>query len=271
MKIYLIKNEINGKVYIGKTSKYDEKDRFKEHVKLSSKKTTYFYRALQKYGQENFSITVLEETTKEKINEREIFWINFYRKQNGLKNVYNETFGGDGGDTYTLNSNRQKAILNLTTAQRKRFSKKSERDWASTRSKNVWQRKEYQEKIKNSMLNEWARDKERKNKLSIDSKKRWEDSEFREHHKKSMIDYWKKNKKSMIDKIKKSCSHNRRAKERWIKIKGDNFETEIKSMICQNYSYKIIMKKFEIKNRGQLNSILKVFFNTRSLSKIKSS
>ena len=60
--IYKITNNINGKVYIGKTN-YTIEKRWKEHChdykKLSFQKRP-LYRAMAKYGPENFSIEEIE-------------------------------------------------------------------------------------------------------------------------------------------------------------------------------------------------------------------
>lgn len=55
MDIYKIINLINGKIYIGKT-KYTADARFKAHVINSKNESndTYLYRAMRKYGLDNF-------------------------------------------------------------------------------------------------------------------------------------------------------------------------------------------------------------------------
>ena len=60
--IYKIINNINDKVYIGKTDFSIEK-RWAEHKKDSQKdlKNRPLYRAMNKYGIENFSIEIVEE------------------------------------------------------------------------------------------------------------------------------------------------------------------------------------------------------------------
>ena len=50
------------------------------------------YNAIAKYGKENFYIELLEETTPDKLDEREIFYI---EKFDSYKNGYNSTNGGD--------------------------------------------------------------------------------------------------------------------------------------------------------------------------------
>lgn len=102
--IYKITNKINGKVYIGQTRK-SIKQRWNEHKSTSKSpnKQGYnypLYRAFRKYGIENFEIEEIEKCFFEKLNEREIYWINYY---NSYKKGYNQTLGGDGSSTLSLN------------------------------------------------------------------------------------------------------------------------------------------------------------------------
>lgn len=93
--IYKIINDINGKIYIGKTAFTIER-RWKEHckdAKRSSKEHRPLYSAMNKYGIENFHIEIVEECTLEELDEKERFWIESY---NSFSNGYNATIGGDG-------------------------------------------------------------------------------------------------------------------------------------------------------------------------------
>ena len=90
--IYLIKNNVNNKVYVGKTE-LSIVERFKEHIRNSRKercKNRPLYRAMNKYGVENFTVSMIEETDRPE--DREVFWIAFY---DSYKNGYNATLGGD--------------------------------------------------------------------------------------------------------------------------------------------------------------------------------
>lgn len=91
--IYKIENDINKKLYIGKTEFSIEK-RWKEHCQDFQKeqyKQRPLYCAMNKYGLEHFYISLIEETDKPE--EREIYWI---QKLNTYHFGYNATLGGDG-------------------------------------------------------------------------------------------------------------------------------------------------------------------------------
>lgn len=88
--IYLIRNDTNNDIYIGKTTK-TIKERFNQHLYNAKKYTeiqTHLYRAIRKYGDHNFSVSPLEENISSDIlNEKERYWIS------ELKPSYNMTDG----------------------------------------------------------------------------------------------------------------------------------------------------------------------------------
>lgn len=98
--IYKITNLVNGKSYIGKTSKTLDQ-RFTEHkieAFRSRAEKRPLYSAMRKYGIENFKIELIEDNLSDDlINEREIYWIEFYKTYH---NGYNATIGGDGKSFY---------------------------------------------------------------------------------------------------------------------------------------------------------------------------
>lgn len=92
--IYIIKNDINNKVYIGKTNFSIEK-RWKEHLRDSNKRRCEkrpLYNALNKYGADHFTIEIVEECSAEEAADREIYWIDCYK---AYTEGYNATKGGD--------------------------------------------------------------------------------------------------------------------------------------------------------------------------------
>lgn len=97
--IYKITNNVNGKIYVGKTELPDPTQRWKEHLKDYDRKRCEkrpLYEAMNKYGTEHFHFEIIEET--DKTEEREKYWINELHTYVGFKdcNGYNATLGGDG-------------------------------------------------------------------------------------------------------------------------------------------------------------------------------
>lgn len=87
--IYAHINKINGKVYIGQTKQTLQK-RWGRGSEYST--CTHFYKAIQKYGWDNFQHIVLEcGLNDDEINEKEEYWINYY---NSIENGYNIKKGG---------------------------------------------------------------------------------------------------------------------------------------------------------------------------------
>lgn len=89
--IYIIKNRINTKVYIGQSN--NVASRFINHCKpCSAKENSLIDRAIQKYGANNFWFEILEKNVKN-YNEREKFWIEKYDSIS--PNGYNLLSGGE--------------------------------------------------------------------------------------------------------------------------------------------------------------------------------
>lgn len=103
--IYKTTNKINGKIYIGK-----KRGEFTESYKGSGK---YLKNAINKYGLDNFSVEVIDYCNNlEEQNEKERYWIKYYRDLN--VSMYNIANGGDGGDLVTcLPENEYKKFCEL--------------------------------------------------------------------------------------------------------------------------------------------------------------
>lgn len=87
--VYLTVNDVNDIIYVGKR----QKPKFEKYYKGSG---THLKLAFKKYGKDKFHTSILEEcNTKEQLNEAEIKWIAYFRKQG--KEMYNITDGGDCG------------------------------------------------------------------------------------------------------------------------------------------------------------------------------
>lgn len=102
--IYCITNLINNKMYIGQTAR-PWQERWKEHLAagydLNNNRPLYL--AMRKYGQENFSISILEQCADEELNDKEKYWIQ--EKQTWIAEHpdkgYNITNGGNNRTKYS--------------------------------------------------------------------------------------------------------------------------------------------------------------------------
>lgn len=107
MIIYKITCLVNNKVYIGQTSE-SLKTRFKRHMGYQRREhDTKFYRAVNKYGVENFVIEQIDSaTTQEELDEKEVYWIHYY---DACKKGYNtkDSKGRCGGDTLSNHQNKK--------------------------------------------------------------------------------------------------------------------------------------------------------------------
>lgn len=92
--IYKITNKINGHSYIGQSVNIYE--RWHSH-KYADCKSSVIHSAIKKYRVENFNFEILERCPREQLNEREIYWIEYY---NTYKDGYNLTIGGSAPMLY---------------------------------------------------------------------------------------------------------------------------------------------------------------------------
>ena len=79
--IYKITNLISNQAYIGQS--VDIASRFKQHIKcglgIDAPASNKLYKSMIEDGVWNFSFELLEECSKDKLNERESFWIDLYQ------------------------------------------------------------------------------------------------------------------------------------------------------------------------------------------------
>lgn len=121
--IYIIKNNITKECYIGQSKHIrhrilDHKYRLKQNKHIyKNGEPTLLQKAWNKYGEENFVFDYLEICNEEDLNEREEYWIDYY-KSNRAKHGsgYNLNDGGAGqheGGT----GNKGKILINNTQEQ----------------------------------------------------------------------------------------------------------------------------------------------------------
>lgn len=93
--VYVIRDSVDGKIYIGSTSR-EMCLRFKEHQRHLLKKVHCNFR-LQKawdmHGRENFTFTVLEECEPNRCVEREQWWMDFLCPELNVHPIAGSSFG----------------------------------------------------------------------------------------------------------------------------------------------------------------------------------
>lgn len=117
--VYLAKNNINGKMYVGITTR-PLKNRISEHkydsINRKSNHKSHFHNAINMYGFENFTFTIIEFVHTDNLydlvkclHSLERYYIKKYQTNN--KNIgYNLTIGGEGTSGYKL-STEHKALI----------------------------------------------------------------------------------------------------------------------------------------------------------------
>ncbi len=101
--IYMHKNKINNKVYIGQTCNI----KVRWHP-ISYKSSSYFYNAIEKYGWDNFEhIVLIDNLSLEEANQKEKYFIKIYESTNRNKG-YNLKTGGNNG--YQLSKETKQKI-----------------------------------------------------------------------------------------------------------------------------------------------------------------
>ena len=115
MIIYLITNKTNGKKYVGQQCG-DKDARWKQHLAAALKKQDPkpLYRAMRKYGTDNFSYRVLESIPlnagQDLLDEREIHFIKEYDTYIKNGNGYNLTLGGGGNMAMYCSTERREKL-----------------------------------------------------------------------------------------------------------------------------------------------------------------
>lgn len=91
--IYKIENILDGKVYIGQS--VNVKNRMRDHLKsavgISTIANQIVHEAMNEEGIENFIFHLIDSCEREKLNDREKYWIDYYQSNDW---GYNRTKGG---------------------------------------------------------------------------------------------------------------------------------------------------------------------------------
>lgn len=136
--IYQIKNKINGHMYIGLSKNIEH--RFNDHKtkpfssNRKDDKEKVLYKAIRKYGVENFEFNILEICKEEELKNKERYWIAFYNTYKDRRH-YNETPGGDLSGEKSIHRGEEHGMAKLTTEE-VIFCRKSYQE--GLRSRDIW-------------------------------------------------------------------------------------------------------------------------------------
>ena len=246
--IYMIKNSVTKKVYIGQS--IHVRERIKKHLwelKNNKHRNIHLQNAFNKYGIDSFLFGIVEKCPECNLNEAEVFWISFYHSTSEEKG-YNLLDGG-GNNYHHSEESKQKISLSLmghsvTEAAREKMLESQKLFWQS--DKGTKKKEEIAKRLKeyyaehpevarahSKYLKEYYKlhpvSKETKIKLSKAQKKRYENPEEREKQsersRKAMDNPETRRKLSEANKGKKISAETRR------KIKEANKDQQ-KRVLC---------------------------------------
>lgn len=127
--IYMHKNKINGKIYIGQTCQ-NPSHRWRQGAGYQG--CTHFYSAILKYGWDNFEHIILEEgLTKEEADLKETYFINKY-------NTIDDRYGYNLKDFHSHGEYSEKSKKKMSNSAIIRFSHREERENQSERIKKAY-------------------------------------------------------------------------------------------------------------------------------------
>jgi predicted GIY-YIG superfamily endonuclease len=97
--IYKIQNLLNGKIYIGQSVDIEKRwSTHKAELKNNYHHNIHLQSAWNKYGENNFEFSIVEECIIDQLNQREIYWISQF---NSFENGYNLTPGGGNTEAFS--------------------------------------------------------------------------------------------------------------------------------------------------------------------------
>ena len=203
--IYMTTNKVNNKKYIG----MHKSEKFDETYFGSGKK---FYEDFKKYGKSNFDCIMIDTAdTENELCEKEIYYIEKYNAVESNE-FYNIHYGGHGGDNYSHKSDEEKE--ELKRVWRERLSGVNNpmygRDWREGKSDEELKR--HKEKISWAVKKRYENYEERK-RTSEKSKEVWSRQGFKDkmselHKGENNGMYGKRHSQSSLDKMKKTVKIN---------------------------------------------------------------
>lgn len=163
--IYIITSLVNRKVYIGQSTNIELRWlSHKEALSGNKHQNRHLQNSWNKYGEENFIFSVLEECSEDKLTEREQYWIDYYGGINS-KDTYNFREAGSRGKM-------SEKTLKIMSENTKRL--RQDPEWVARNSQAIrdsWtaERRQRMSEIKTGT--KWT-DKQRQNRKKYDDARR---------------------------------------------------------------------------------------------------
>jgi group I intron endonuclease len=177
--VYLIQNILDGKIYIGKTTRPDT--RWGNHLTYARNGSTkgYLYRAIRKHGEKSFSYSLIEEhPTEQEANEAERFFIAYFRSI-GAK-LYNATEGGEGTSGYKPPKEQiQRRVENARKSLKQAWKRPEVRVRHGRARQKLWANSEFRARHKEA-TNKGVSSPEAKKRSSISAIRTWSNPDLRE-------------------------------------------------------------------------------------------
>lgn len=105
--IYIIKNILSNKLYVGKTYCFEKrKNSHLSKLRRGNHFNKHLQHSYNKNGESIFVFEILEECDEAALDEREMYWISFYNSTDDSIG-YNLTYGGQGGKPTEQTRERQ--------------------------------------------------------------------------------------------------------------------------------------------------------------------
>ena len=187
--VYKITNTVNGKIYIGYTSRTLER-RWKEHISISKKSKSFFSTSIRKYGAAAFKPEVLVEDTDDLwcLNFAEPLLIEFFNSTD-VSRGYNIASGGSGvyipvevraNPEYRAKRSATSKANWTNPEYRAKCSAAIKAKWANPEFKAKWANPESEYRAKRSAAVKASRaNPEYKVKCSAAIKAKWANPEYR--------------------------------------------------------------------------------------------
>lgn len=139
--IYCIKNIITNKKYIGQsTDIFYRWSKHKYNLNNNCHPNAYLQSSWNKYGELNFTFNILERCKNDELDDREIYWINFYNTVDRTKGFNLRNGGQNGGSKYSDESRKK-----MSHTQTELFKNPERIKQSKESALRVWADEEYKE------------------------------------------------------------------------------------------------------------------------------